>query len=267
MSMPRAAIWSAWAAISSGVPSYSKTSPWSFGRPALDWVIRYTPSGRASTNCLAMISISSVPRPQLAPMIRTPRAARLLTACSGFVPIMVRRFVSKLKVATIGRVGAISLAASTAASTSARSLMVSMRIASAPPATSPRICSENISFAPSKGSVPMGSINSPVGPTSPMTKTPSCRSATVRAIRAPAAFSSSTRSARPCSSRRGLVPPKVLVVKNLAPATAYFSKMPSMISGRSTFQSSGAPPSASPRSWSTVPIAPSKTSGFPASIA
>ena len=109
-----------------------------------------------------------------------------MTAIAGFTPIIVRKFVSNDIVAIIGKPGATSFAASTAASTSAKSLIVSIRIASTPPATKPFICSANNSFALSGVNVPMGSINSPDGPMSPMTKQPGWRSATLRAIAAPA---------------------------------------------------------------------------------
>ena len=97
---------------------------------------------------------------------------RCVTAIAGFTPIIVRKLVSNDIVAIIGMPGATSLAASTAASTSARSLIVSIRIASTPPATKPLICSANNSFALSGVSVPIGSINSPDGPMSPITKQP-----------------------------------------------------------------------------------------------
>ena len=67
--------------------------------------------------------------------MRTPSAAKVFTATAGLTPIMVRKFVSKENVTIIGKFGAISLAALTAASTSCKSLMVSIKIASTPPAT------------------------------------------------------------------------------------------------------------------------------------
>ena len=161
-------------------------SPTSFGSPEFDCVIMKTPSGRASTICCAIWRISSVPRPQFAPMMRTPMDERCVTAIAGLTPIIVRKFVSNDIVAIIGNPGATAFAASTAASTSAKSLIVSIRIASTPPATKPLICSENNSFALSGVRVPIGSMRSPDGPISPMTKQPGWRSATLRAIAAPA---------------------------------------------------------------------------------
>ena len=153
-------------------------------------------------------------------MIRTPIAASWVTAAAGFTPIMVRKLVSKLNVTITGNSGATSCAAFTAASTSPKSDIVSIRIASTPPATSPRICSANNSLPLSKVRVPIGSIRSPEGPISPMTKTPGWRSATLRAIAAPALFNSSTRLSSPWIRRRPRVPPKVLVVMKDAPALA-----------------------------------------------
>ena len=137
-----------------------------------------------------MIRISSVPRPQLAPIKRTPIAAISVIAWAGLTPIMVRRLVSKLKVATIGMPGATSCAAATAAATSPRSLIVSIKMASQPPATRPFICSAKSSLPDSGVKVPIGSINSPDGPTSPNTKTFSNLSATARATSEPALLSS-----------------------------------------------------------------------------
>ena len=68
----------------------------------------WTPAGLASASSLAMIRISSVPRPQLAPIKRTPISAIAVIACAGLTPIMVRKLVSKLKVAAIGIPGATS---------------------------------------------------------------------------------------------------------------------------------------------------------------
>ena len=217
-----------------------------------------TRSVRASTIWAAMVSISSGPRPQLAPTAATPAALSAVTASAGRTPIIVRRLVSKLSVATIGRSGTTSRAAAIAASASARSLIVSIRTRSMPPSRSPASCSAKIARASSASMVPSGAISSPVGPRSPATRAP-CSFATSRAIRAPASLSSCTRSPRPCMSSRGRVPPKVLVVRMRAPAAAYCRWASRISSARSTFQSSPEPPSSSPMSWRSVPMPPSTT--------
>ena len=115
---------------------------------------------------------------------------------------------------------------------------------------------------PSASIVPSGAISSPVGPRSPATRAP-CSSATSRASRAPASLSSCTRSPRPCMSSRGRVPPKVLVVRMRAPASAYARWASRMTSGRSTFHSSPEPPSSRPLSCSSVPMPPSTSDRAP----
>ena len=72
--------------------------------------------------------------------------------------------MSKLSVATIGRSGTTSRAAATAASTSARSLIVSISTRSMPPSRSPASCSAKIAWASAASIVPSGAISSPVGP-------------------------------------------------------------------------------------------------------
>ena len=82
---------------------------------------------------------------------RRPRRRRPPPAghgAPGRTPIIVRRLVSKLIVAMTGRSGATVRAAATAASTSARSLMVSISTRSIPPATSAASCSAKYRLAP-----------------------------------------------------------------------------------------------------------------------
>ena len=239
-STPRPRRARAWSASSSGEASYWNRSPTSCGSPALDWATTSSPSARARVSCSAMASISPGPRPQLAPTASTPAAASVATASAGRTPIIVRRLVSKLRLAMTGTSGTTSRAASTAAATSPRSLIVSTRTMSMPPSRRPASCSVKSALASSGSMAPKGANSSPVGPRSPATRTP-CRRATSVAIAAPARFSSWTRSARPCISSRGRVPPNVLVVRIRAPAAAYASWMPAMTSGRSTFQSSPGP--------------------------
>ena len=126
---------------------------------------------------------------------RRPRRRRarpaLVTASAGRTPIIVRRLVSKLRVAMTGTSGTHRRAASTAASTSPRSLIVSIRTTSIPPSRRATSCSSKSSWACAGSMVPSGASSSPVGPRSPATRTP-CRRATSVAIAAPARFSSWT---------------------------------------------------------------------------
>ena len=109
-------------------------------------------------------------------------------------------------------------AARTAVAASVVSLMVSTRIASAPPARSAAACSSNTSAAVATAISPYGSSRAPSGPMSPSTQRPG--PATRRAITAPARLISTTRSVSPCRSSASRVPPKVFVVIRSQPASA-----------------------------------------------
>ena len=62
-----------------------------------------------------------------------------------------------------------SLAALIAICASSNTICVSIITASAPPASSAMICSENASYRSASDALPSGSMNSPVGPTEPAT--------------------------------------------------------------------------------------------------
>ena len=140
--------------------------------------------------------------------------------------------------------------------------------ASAPPASSPAVFSWNASRSRAYGICP--SVGSLVpGPTEPSTYRGRCgvdqRSATSRAIRAPASDSSRMRCSMPYSPRLPRFAPNVLVSTQSAPAARYASCTPATTSGRVTLSTSLQPscPSKSSRARSAacsmVPIAPSAT--------
>ena len=125
-------------------------------------------------------------------------------------------FCSNVIVATIGR-SLFSLAASTAALTSKRSVIVSNTTRSAPAAAPAFTISAYISYASSKLNTPVGSRSCPIGPTSSATS-PSGFTASLAffALTIPAVTSSSTLF--PHSSSLYLFAPNVLAYTTSDPA-------------------------------------------------
>ena len=98
-------------------------------------------------------AISLGPRPQLMPSTSTPRPSSRPTAARGEPPVSSLPVASKMRLAKIGR-SQFSFAASTAAFISYRSLMVSMRMQSAPALTAARTVSAKRVTASSKSRSP-----------------------------------------------------------------------------------------------------------------
>ena len=173
------------------------------GMPQLPLATSTTSGPMASARLWMQATTSEAPTPQLVPQAtrRGDRVCSIPAKSLGEIPIMVRPLVSKLRVQTMGK--PTVAAPATAASTSSRDDMVSIHSTSTPPALRLRACSANASRAFSKVRVPMGSMISPVGPMLPATAMvrPEA-SATSRAKRAAAWFSSSTRFWALCSLRR-----------------------------------------------------------------
>ena len=107
--------------------------------PALGLKITGT-SGRAARIATAAASVSAMLLPQFAPMAANRRGPSRSAVSVAVVPIIVRPAVSKLIITATGRSHA-ARAPRTAASASARSLIVSIHSRSAPPRASPSACS------------------------------------------------------------------------------------------------------------------------------
>ena len=115
---------------------------------------------------LLTIGLSSLgPREQFTPNTSTPNPSKVIAILSGRHPVKVLPFSSKDIVANIGK-SQVSFAAIIAAFISYRSVIVSIRIKSAPNFAPALICLLKISTALSNPNVPIGSNNSPLGPIS-----------------------------------------------------------------------------------------------------
>ena len=136
-----------------------------------------------------------------------------------------------------------------------------------PPATKAPICSSKAATASSWVSGPSGANRSPVGPTLPaMAIGRSYSAARSRSSETAALLSSATRSSRPCNASRRALPPNVFVRMMSLPASRKPLWAARIISGSSTFNSSGHPPASMPSAKSEVPMPPSAMStGFSAS--
>ena len=150
--------------------------------------------------------MSSGPREQLTPTASTPSPSNTRAMDAGVQPVKVRPVPSKLMVTKTGR-SVTSFAASTAARVSARSLMVSMAIRSAPASAPAVMISLYRLTASSKGREPRGSSITPSGPTSRPASAP-VSAAHSFAILTPAATSSAVVYSVFFSFR--LLAPKVL---------------------------------------------------------
>ena len=93
------------------------------------------------------------PRPQFRPKTSTPSPSSSATAARGEPPVRSFPVSSKIRLARMGR-SQFSLAARTAAFISYRSLMVSMRMQSAPAWAAARTVSANSPTAASKSRSP-----------------------------------------------------------------------------------------------------------------
>ena len=132
------------------------------------------------------------------PNASTPRPSSTATAASRLPPVSSFPVSSKVMVTYTGRL-ARSFAASTAAFTSYRSLMVSMSTQSAPAAAPASTISPKAATASSKGRSPMGASSFPVGPMSSATAAcfPDCAAASrARATPAATSWAADTPSSR-----------------------------------------------------------------------
>ncbi len=109
--------------------------------------------------------ISTGPREQFIPMASTPSPCNVKAIFSIPHPVNVLPFSSNVIVTNTGKF-VCSFAASTAAFTSYKSVMVSKITKSAPASSPATTISRNTSYASSNFNVPDGSNNSPIGPTS-----------------------------------------------------------------------------------------------------
>ncbi len=194
----------------------------------------------------------------MAPTTAAPIASMTSAADSGGVPVKVRPVESKVIWAITGIPGARSRQARSAARISLRSAIVSMMMKSGRAMANASACSANCSYASSKLTSPRGSTNAPSGPTEAATSAPRPDAARL-AISTPARLISRAAWARPKWLRRRDVPPKVQVSMTWAPASTYCRWIDSTSPGRSRHHASGHAPGGSPRAWSMVPNAPSKT--------
>ena len=132
------------------------------------------------------------PSEQLTPMASTPSPSRVSAIDGTIHPVNVLLFISNVIVHIIGR-SEFSFAASTAAFTSSRSVIVSNTTRSAPALLPAFTTSAYISYASSKLKVPVGSKSWPIGPTSSATSASGLTlSLAVIAFLIPAVTSSST---------------------------------------------------------------------------
>ena len=125
--------------------------------------------------------ISSGPSEQLIPIASAPRPCNVTAMQGTVVPVNVLPSFSKLMVTQTGRLE-FSLAASTAARASWRSVNVSNTTRSAPACSPAMTISLKMSYASSNERVPRGFIISPIGPISRATRTPLPADAALRAI-------------------------------------------------------------------------------------
>ena len=165
------------------------------GSPAFGFII----SGRLvhfrSSSTIG--SISTGPTEQFIPSAVTPSPSSVSAMAESEQPVKVLWSFSKLIVQKTGK-SVCSLAASTAAFASFKSVIVSMKTASAPAAAPASICSANSAYAVSNDSVPIGASSSPSGPISSPTNAP-YGSAAFLAHRTPACTACSTVRPVPCS--------------------------------------------------------------------
>ncbi len=123
-------------------------------------------------------------------MASAPSPDRVRAMAGMLVPVKVRPVFSKLIEHHTGR-SQFSFTASTAAFTSAKSVMVSHTTRSAPLAAPCRTCRANSSMASSICRLPPGSSSSPIGPRSSATLHP-VPAAARRAMRTAASTTCST---------------------------------------------------------------------------
>ena len=209
---------------------------------------------------------SDAPTPQLAPIATgaTGSSAKTSTSSGGRRPIIVRPAVSNDAVTVYGIPTAI--AASAAARISCAADFVSIQAMSAPPARNPSISSVNAAIAAASVMEPIGSINSPVGPTDPATTTGCGAAAATSAAISAARFAiSNARSSAPCNANRNRLQPNVLVRMMSAPASTNCWCRRRTLSGASRFHSSGGSPGPRPIPMKLVPVAPSASNGPPRS--
>ena len=181
---PRAAASERASANSSGVIVYAPVA--GSGRPAFGLRISGLSVQSASSRTSGISSAG--PREQLKPIASTPRPSSVSAIAGTVTPRNVRPVASNVIVTQTGR-RVCSFAASTAALTSYRSLIVSITTRSAPAASPATTISRKMSYASSNESVPSGSRSWPIGPTSSATRA-FVPAAAARAQRTPASISS-----------------------------------------------------------------------------
>ena len=203
------------------------------------------------------------PAPQLTPRTSTStRSASAAAAAAGVVPSGSAASSPKVRSATIGRSAAIERASSTASARWSTTENVSNQKTSTPPSSRPSIVSRNAARTSASARWRISRVGGPSGPIDPATS--ESRPATSRASRAswaPRRASRPARSARPYGARRTRLAPNVAVSMRSAPAARYSRWIAPMSSGRVATSSSRTARCGTPRLNSSVPIAPSASSG------
>ena len=201
----------------SGLAMYIERPPTSRGMPAFGCA----DSLRVVT--VAMRSIASRivcgPTEQFSPITSTPQRSSTRAMSSGLAPKAVRTSGPTVACAITGIPASTSRAAKIACSSSSRSVNVSKRKQSAPPAFNASICSRNSPRASSLPVGPYGSRRTPNGPTAPDTSR--CSPAASRASCAALVLMADTCPSSPYCVSLARLAPKVFVSSTSAPAFAY----------------------------------------------
>ena len=132
----------------SGLAMYMLRPPTSRGMPAFGCAESLRDVARVM--CSTASRIVCGPTEQLRPMTSAPHPSSARATSSGVAPYGVRPSTLIVICAITGSAGATSRAARIACSISSRSPNVSSRKRSAPPSTSPSICSRKIARASSR---------------------------------------------------------------------------------------------------------------------
>ncbi len=228
------------------------------GRPALGRMALPAPSIATSASRQPI-----GPAPQFTPSTSaSTRTASERAATAGSVPSASTTSSPKVNRATIGRSAAAARASSTAIARWSTSENVSNQKASTPPSSRPSMVSRNAARTSASPRCRISRFGAPSGPIDPATST--SRPATSRASRAicaPRRASFPARSARPCGASRTRLAPNVAVSMMSAPTARYSRWIAPISSGRLATSSSRTARCGMPRLNSSVPIAPSASSG------
>ena len=171
------------------------------------------------------------PAPQLTPIASAPAAARASDAALGLLPSARRSSSPKVREATTGTSDALR-ASSTAITSWPRSENVSRTMTSAPPSSSPSICSRKAALIVDSDMAGIPRAGDPSGPTDPPTSASRpLTSRASRAIRAARRLRSATLPSRPQAARRWRLAPNDRVSISSAPASRYSRWAAPTISG------------------------------------